>query len=506
MGGLPGDAVSVVAVDLGASSGRVMLARVGADELALEEVSRFDNRPVALPSGLHWDTLGLYRNVLDGVASALRSEPAVRSVGIDGWAVDYALLRAGRLIGAPFHYRDQRTADAVDAAHELVPFAELFAANGLQHLPFTTAYQLTADRLEGALAGADGLLLLPDLFAWWLTGVRAAERTNASTTGLLGARSREWDTDLAARLDVPAGLLPPPVDPGTVLGPLRPEVAAELGAGNGVTVVAVGSHDTASAVVAVPMRDPARAAYISSGTWSLVGVELEAPVLTDEAREAGFTNELGVDGRVRFLHNVMGLWLLSESVRTWRAADGDDDSASDLPRLLAEAELIDGDGVPAFDADDPRFLPGGDVPALIDAVCRETGQETPRSRAEYVRAICEALATAYARVIADAARVTGRAVEVVHVVGGGVRNALLCRLTAERTGLPVLAGPVEATALGNALVQARALGALEALRPGALEALRPGSHDASSGTTRVSLEDLRALVARTHPPRTYLPT
>ncbi|WP_425554499.1 rhamnulokinase [Georgenia daeguensis] len=453
-----------------------MLAHVSARELAVTEAARFPNTPVRTIDGLHWDVLGLYARTLAGLAEAVRAGD-VASAGIDSWAVDYALLRGTRMLGVPFHYRDERTARGVAAVHAVVPPAELFAVNGLQHLPFNTVFQLVVDRLDGVLDAADRFLLVPDLLTYWLTGTAAAERTNASTTGLLDARTGEWSTGLARRLGIPGRVLQPLVDPGADAGPLLPHVAAQLGEGAArLRVTTVGSHDTASAVVAVPATD-ADVAYISCGTWGLVGVELEHPELSDAGRAAGFTNERGVDGRVRYLHNVMGLWLLSESVRTWEADGGE----VDLPGLVRAAGQV-ADPVPIIDVDDPGFLPPGDMPARITGWCRAHGVEPPATRAAVVRTILASLADAFARTVHRAAELTGRRVRTIHLVGGGARNAVLCRLTAASSGLPVLAGPVEATAMGNALVQARALGFV-------------------SG----DLEALRALVVATHPPQEFRP-
>jgi rhamnulokinase len=463
-----------VAVDLGATSGRVVLARVGPGRLELEEVHRFANSAVHLPGGgpgggLHWDVLGLFREVLAGlrgVGARLVGGEQVTSIGIDTWAVDYGLLDAGgELLGLPFCYRDERTSrdgGGVDRVHGVAPHPELYGRNGLQFLPFNTLYQLAAEP-PSRLAAASTMLLLPDLLAYWLTGAVGAEVTNASTTGLLDPRTRTWDTELAERLGVPASLLPPLRHPGEVIGTLLPDVASGTGLPASTPVVAVGSHDTASAVVAVPATDGARAAFISSGTWSLVGVELDTPVLSAESLAANFTNEGGVDGRVRFLRNVMGLWVLTESLRTWHAADSDAERSA---VLAAAAEIPDGG--PVVDVDDPAFLPPGDMPARIAAACRATEQEPPVGRPAVVRCILDSLAAAYSRAVADAARLSGRSPEVVHVVGGGARNAVLARLTARSTGLPVVAGPVEATALGNALVQAQAAGTVQ----GDLETVR----------------------------------
>jgi len=469
---------AVAAVDLGATSGRVIVGRVDgrAGTLELDQVARFPNGPVRLASGLHWDITGLYRDLTRGLADAFRREPRIASVGVDSWAVDYGLLRGGRLLGEPFHYRDARNEAAVNTVHRVAPFAELYRRNGLQFLPFNTVYQLAAERDGGWLELADSLLLIPDLIGFLLTGTQVAERTNASTTGLIGVRTGEWDLELIERLGLEASVMPRLISPGDSLGALRPDVAADLGAPAGIEVVAVGSHDTASAVVAVPMHAES-AAYISCGTWGLVGVELDAPVISDAAREANFTNEGGVDGRIRFLHNVMGLWLLSESVRWWER----DGETIDLPALLAEAAAVPGE-VAVFDADDPRFMAPGDLPGRIAEWCVEHGLRAPQSRAEFARSIVESLAAAFAGAVRDASILSGVDVETIHIVGGGALNGLLCQRTADRAGIPVLAGPVEATAIGNVLVQARAAGFV-------------------SG----DLDALRALVARAFPPTRYAP-
>ncbi|MGY1693123.1 rhamnulokinase [Geodermatophilus sp. SYSU D01105] len=467
------------AVDLGASNGRVMAARVGPDRLELTEAHRFPNRPVRLGGTLHWDVLGIYAGVLDGLRAAGRVDGGhLDGVGIDSWAVDHGLLDAdGALLGNPVHYRDARHATAVAAVHAIVPPEELYRVTGLQHLPFNSVFQLAAARGTAQLAAARTALLIPDLLAYWLTGAVGAEVTNASTTGLLDATTREWAWELVDRLGLDRGLFPPLRQPGERLGELTPEVLAETGLAGPVPVTAVGSHDTASAVVGVPASSD-RFAYVSCGTWSLVGVELEKPVLTEASRAAGFTNELGVDGTVRYLHNVMGLWLLQESQRAWAAAG----LPADLPDLLAAAAQV-----PAFtavvDADDPRFLPPGDMPARIAAACAETGQPPPQSVPATVRCILDSLALAYRRAVRRAAELSGREVGVVHLVGGGARNTLLCQLTADACGLPVVAGPVEAAALGNALVQARAAGVLDG-----------------------GLPELRALLRATQEVQTYAPS
>lgn len=462
--------VSVAAIDLGASSGRVMLGEVGPDHLRLTAAARFANGPVPAADGLHWDVSALHRHALDGLRAAAATAPAgLASVGIDSWAVDYGLLRGGRLLAEPFHYRDEQRGEAGPRlVHARVPAADLYARTGLQFLAFNTVYQLAAD---SRLTQADRVLLVPDLLAFWLTGAEVAERTNASTTGLLSLATDQWDDDLIARLGLPREVLADLVDPGTTIGTLLPEVGEAVGS-PGLEVVAVGSHDTASAVVGVPLAGD-ESAYVSLGTWGLVGLELDAPVLTEAARAANFTHEGGVDQTIRFLTNVMGTWLLSETLRAW--------GRDDLGALLAAAADVTVP-VPVFDVQDPRFVPPGDMPGRIAAWCAEHDVAAPADAPSLVRSIVESLATAYADTLRTAADLSGRTVRQVHVVGGGSQNTLLCQALADRTGLPVVAGPVEATALGNVLVQGRAAGAITG-----------------------GLDDLRALVARTHDLRRHEP-
>jgi len=452
-----------------------MLGYVGHNELKLVPVSRFPNGPVTQDGHLHWNVSGLFDHAVAGIAAAARQEPELAGIGVDSWAVDYGLLTAGRLHGEPFHYRDERTAAGVAIVHEKVGADELYTANGLQHLPFNTLFQLADDLESGRLASADTFLLVPDLLNFWLTGKQFAERTNASTTGLLSPVTGEWDDALIARLGLPRDLFRELISAGAPVGAVLPTIAERIGV-SGLEVSAVGSHDTASAVVAVPATDP-DFAYISCGTWGLVGVELDAPIISEAGRLANFTNEGGLDGRVRYLHNVMGLWLLSESVRTWEA----EGAAIELGELLAAASAV---SVPVavFDANDPRFSAPGDMPARIAEWCREHDAPVPRTQAEFVRSIIESLADAFAKAVAKASELSGKTVRVIHIVGGGSQNELLCQLVADRSGLPVKAGPVEATAIGNVLIQARA-----------------------QGFVTGSLEALRSIVAATVEPKVYSP-
>jgi sugar (pentulose or hexulose) kinase len=466
--------VVVAGADLGASGGRVIAARVSRSGVELHEVSRFPNEPVRAGGTLYWDILRLYRSVLSGLRLAAASFP-LSGAGIDSWGVDYGLLDAtGALIGNPVHYRDSRT----DGVTVPVPATELYAVTGIQQLPINTICQLTAASGTPALAAARMLLLIPDLLAYWLTGSVGAEVTNASTTALLDVSTRSWAADLMKKAGIPPGLFPPLRQPGDLIGPITADV------GGSVPLIAVGSHDTASAVAAVPARDAAFA-YISSGTWSLVGMELSRPVLTEESRLANFTNEAGIDGTVRYLRNVTGLWLLQECLRRWGAESGVEPGAESAGALGAqggpgalksrgalESLLAAAASVPplrsVIDAGDPVFLPPGDMPSRIVSWLSARGLPAPSGRAETVRCILDSLALAYRRAVVTAQALSGQHADVVHIVGGGSRNELLCQLTADAVGLPVVAGPAEATALGNVLVQARALGAA----PGSLDGVR----------------------------------
>jgi rhamnulokinase len=460
--------VSVAAVDIGASSGRVIVGRAGAGVLELHDAHRFPNPPVSVLGTLHWDILRLYDSVLTGLRAAGRGAD-LASVGIDTWGVDFGLLDAtGALLGNPVHYRDARTAGAADKVRAVVAADELYEITGIQQLPFNTIFQLAAGAGTPQLEAARTLLLIPDLLGYWLTGEIGAELTNASTTQLLDARTQGWATALIARAGLPTGIFPPLRRPGDLVGHLVSDAVRAAGLAAPLPVTAVGSHDTASAVAAVPARG-ASFAYVSCGTWSLVGMELAEPVLTPASRRANFTNEVGIDGTIRYLRNVMGLWLLQECTRAWAAAGltiEQDDLAAQAARLPPLRFVIN--------PDDPSFLPPGDMPSRITAACRDLGQAPPAGPAQLARCILDSLALAYRRAIIDVQELSGRHVDTIHLVGGGARNALLCQLTADACGLPVVAGPTEATAIGNILLQARALGAA----PGDLDGMRALVRDA----------------------------
>jgi rhamnulokinase len=460
-----------------------MAAAFDGERLALEEVHRFPNGPVRVPlpaappgapqEALYWDALALWREMKDGAAKFRATLGPPASLGIDAWGVDYALLGAdGALLANPHNYRDPRTDGMLEAAFARVPRREIFERTGIQFLQINTLFQLLASTRHGspALAAARTLLMIPDLFAYWLTGRVACEFTDATTTQAYDPCAGAWATDLLDRLGIRSDLFPPVVPPGTPLGTVLPAVADEIGLPRSTPVTAVASHDTGSAVAAVPARrdmhrsgDGDKAfAYVSSGTWSLVGGEVPEPVITPEALNYNFTNEGGVGG-FRLLKNVMGLWLVQECRRTWRER-GDDRSYAALSDLAAGARPF----AALVDPDDAAFLTPGDMPRRLAGFVARTGQPPldPADEGQVVRCALESLALKYRWVIERLERLVGRGVDVIYVVGGGSQNALLNQFTADACDRPVEAGPAEATALGNAVVQAMARGRLGTLQEG----------------------------------------
>lgn len=451
------------AIDLGAESGRAMLAAFDGSRLSLSEVYRFANRPVRVLDHLHWNVLGLFQDIKAGLARiAAQVGPHISSLGVDTWGVDFALLsRSGGLLGMPFHYRDNRTQGMLDAAFRLAPRAEIFAQTGIQFMEINTLYQLLAmvEHDPQVLSGADVLLMIPDLFNYWLTGEKACELTIATTTQCYDPRRRDWAVSMLERLGIPGRIFLKPIPPGTVLGRLAASVREETQLG-AVPVVAPACHDTGSAVAAVPAQN-ADFAYISSGTWSVVGAELAEPVINDQTLAWNFTNEGGVCGTTRLLRNVAGLWLVQQCREFW-ARQGEDYSYAELAQMAAQAPALQA----VVDPDHADFMRPGDMPALVQAYCRRTGQTVPQTTGEIVRVVLEGLALKYRLQLERLEQIVGRRLAPVHIVGGGTQNRLLNQLTADALGRTVLAGPVEATALGNALLQAIALGDLASLDEG----------------------------------------
>ncbi|TML96774.1 MAG: rhamnulokinase [Actinobacteria bacterium] len=450
------------AIDLGAQSGRVAVGRFDGERLSISEVHRFPNVPVRTRNTLNWDILRLYQDATDGLRAAAREAGRVDSVAADSWAVDFGLLdQNGRLLQNPVHYRDDRRARAVGGVLAEVPARDLYERTGIQLIPINTVFELGAMAAERdpALEAAETLLLIPDLMHYWLCGARTSELTNATTTQCFDPRTGTWAVDVLERLDVPTRLLPDVLQPGTKLERLSDRVADDTRLG-GAVVVAVATHDTASAVAAVPFRRPS-SAFISAGTWSLVGLEVQQPVISDASFAANLTNEGGVGSTFRLLRNVTGLWLLHECRRAW-ALEGDDYSFDQLVALAKEAPALRS----LIEPNDPAFSEQGDMPARVRAFCAHTGQPEPLEPGAVVRCILESLALKHAQTIEVLASVTGTVPEEIHLVGGGSRNELLCRWTAGAAGVPVLAGPEEATLLGNFLVQAMSLGELASIDDG----------------------------------------
>lgn len=445
---------SFLALDLGAESGRAILARLSAGRIQLDELHRFANTPVRLPHGLYWDTLRLFHEICEGVRIASNRCGRLDGIAVDTWGVDFALIgERGELLDNPRHYRDARTAGAPEQVFQILPRAEIFRQTGVQFIEINSLYQLYAVKRDWPrlLDAASKLLFMPDLFNYFLTGRRLSERTIASTSQFYDPMRGCFATELLDRLGIRAGLLCECVEPGTELGRLLPQVADF-----DVRVYATASHDTASAVAAVPAQDETNWCFISSGTWSLMGVELQQPLINDAALEANFTNEVGVGRTIRFLKNIPGLWVVQECRRTW-AREGQDFTYAELMQRAAAARPLG----TVIDLDE--FTAPGNYPKLICEHCRKTGQETPQDAGSMVRVVLQSLAARYAQVLQSLERLTDRSIQVIHVVGGGARNELLNQLTANATRRRVIAGPAEATAAGNALVQALGSGHIQSL-------------------------------------------
>jgi rhamnulokinase len=452
-----------LALDLGAESGRAVVGHLNGRSLQLEEIHRFPNGPVWVNGHLYWDALRLLSECKLGLRMAVqRYGRSIASVGLDTWGVDFGLLdEQDNLLGSPYHYRDARTNGMLDAVFERVPRQEVFAYTGIQFMQLNSLYQLYAMRVNRvpALDLARTFLTMPDLFNFWLTGRKVCEFSNATTTQCYNPRTRTWATEMLARLDLPTSIFCEIVPSGTVLGELLPEVASELAIAP-IPVIAPACHDTGSAVAAVPAREHDYA-YISSGTWSLMGVEVKEPVITAQSLAYNFTNEGGVCDTFRLLKNIMGLWLVQECRREWARA-GEEHDYGALTQMAADAPAFG----PIVDVDDPRFLPPGDMAGRIREYCRETGQAVPESKGEILRCALESLALRYRWVLEKLEAMMERPIKVVHIIGGGMQNELLCQCAADAMQRPVITGPIEATAMGNMLMQALALGHIGSLDEG----------------------------------------
>lgn len=467
-----------VAFDLGAESGRAILGTLENGCLKLQEIHRFSNRPVWVRGNFYWDTLELWREIKEGLRLALREDPTICSLGIDTWGVDFGLLdEAGNLLGNPLHYRDPQNQLGFESAVAQVGREKIWNQTGIQSLSFNSIFQLKTllAKNSAALSLSRKLLFMPDLLTYFFTGEQVSEYTIASTSSMLSHSGKVWAEELLAELGLPTNILADVVAPGTVVGKLLPDVQREVGGGEALVVVAPAEHDTASAVVAVPAQGD-DFAYLSCGTWSLLGVETEEPVLSRAAMDGGLTNEGGFDGKIRLLKNIMGLWLLQQSRRQW-SREGENYSYGELTQMAEAA--------PAFssliDPDDPDFLNPPSMPGAIASYCRRTGQHVPQTKGEFCRTILESLALKYRWTMERLREATGKKLPVLHMVGGGIQNQLLCQFAANACGVKVVAGPVEATAIGNLMVQAIATGEVE------------------------GIDQAREIIASSFPPAQYLP-
>jgi rhamnulokinase len=436
-----------LAFDLGAESGRAVLATLDGSRLTIEELHRFPNEPVKAGETLHWDVLRLWHEMRCGLSKA----PAIEGVGVDTWGVDFALLdEAGALVQNPVHYRDTRTDGVPERVFQIVPAEEIYRNTGVQHMQINTLFQVfaLAERHPQLLAAARHFVTVPDLLHYWLTGRITCEYTNATTTAMFDTGARDWARPMLQKLGLPTDIVQPVIEPGTVIGPLRPELGK-------ATVIAPACHDTGSAVAAIAASGDT--AFISSGTWSLMGTEAPTPIITPEARAFNFTNEGGVGGTTRVLKNIMGMWLLQGCRKRWQA--------SDYASLVALAKRQP-DLVSLIDPDHPSFLHPEDMTSAIDEYCRSTNQPVPSCKAAYVQTIFESLALKYRYVLESLGRLTGETYRTIRVVGGGARNSVLNQYVADATNCRVVAGPVEATALGNVVMQMVASGAVDSIAKG----------------------------------------
>lgn len=466
------DSKAYLAVDLGASSGRVVAGLWDGQKISLEEAYRFENGGIAAGGKLYWDLLNQWNHVLKGLRAAAVKHPNVRSIGVDTWGVDFGLLgRNDELLGNPYHYRDTRTVGMMDKAFSLVPRQEIFAQTGLQFMEFNSLYQLLSMKLSNSplLEMAERLLMIPDLFHWLLTGEKANEYTDVSTSQFYNPQTGDFAKPLLEKLGIPTKILGPLAQPGTKLGPLRKSVADDTGL-SGVQVVLPGTHDTASAVMAVPAASVPGAkpdwCYISSGTWSLMGVETPRPIINDRMYELNFTNEGGVGGTTRVLKNIAGLWLVQQSRNLWKQ-QGHEFGWEELTRRAGETPPL----LSLIDPDHASFVAPRDMPAAIRDYCQQTGQPVPNCEGAVIRCALESLALRYRMVLGLLEELVGGELKTIHIVGGGSLNRLLCQMTADCCNRRVVAGPVEATAIGNVMLQAVTDGAVSSIAE-AREAIR----------------------------------
>ncbi|MFW5985315.1 MAG: rhamnulokinase [Halanaerobiaceae bacterium] len=451
---------TVLAFDIGASNGRALLGNLQDEKVDFEVIHKFPNGAVEIQGNQYWDILYLFKQIKTGLNKAVHKVEKIDSIGIDTWAIDYGLLdKDGNLLTNPYFYRDKRTDGLVEEVTQKVSRAEIYKQTGIQFMQINTLYQLYADRKyrPWILEQAQDFLFIPDLLNYFLTGEKYNEYTNASTSQFFDPQQGEWAESLLEELNLPVDILGDLIYPGDKIGNLKDEIKNEFDIDYDIPVMAVGSHDTASAVAATPLKNPENSVYLSSGTWSLLGMELEEPLISEKSQKENFTNECGVENKIRFLKNICGLWLIQESKKSWQS------SGKDLSYDQIEKAARNAPAKFKFDPNDDRFLNPDDMPEEIKNFCRDTGQPVPEDYGELARGIYESLAFSYHRVIEKISAITGKEIEQVHVVGGGVRDEFLCQLTADASGLPVITGPIEATSLGNIMVQFMALDSVSGL-------------------------------------------
>ena len=451
--------IKMLAIDLGASSGRGIVGTFDGKRIELKENHRFTNDPVMVNGRFTWDIIRIFHEIKNSIRQTALDEDEIKTIGIDTWGVDYGFIdKRGRMIGNPTHYRDTRTDGVCDHVDRIVPLSEIYSETGIQSLDFNTIYQLAVERRDNPeiFDYAEKLLFIPDLLGYFLTGEAKTEYTIASTGAILNAHSRKYARELLCRLDIPERIFSEIVEPGYKLGKLLPDVKEEVG-GVDADIVKVASHDTASAVLAVPAKEE-DFVYISSGTWSLMGMELKEPLINEKTRELNYTNEGGVNGTIRFLKNIMGLWILQESRRQWKR-EGNDYSFSELAMVAKEASPLQS----IINPDDKLFATQGNMPRRIAEYCERTGQHVPQTVGETVRCILDSLALRYRYTVSDLSYLSGKTPKSINIVGGGTQDTLLCQITADACGIPVCAGPIEATAIGNIMTQLMSLGEVKSV-------------------------------------------
>lgn len=456
-----GKDIKVLAIDFGASSGRAMLCHFNGESITLEEIHRFSNDPVLVNGSLFWDVLRLFHEIKQGLLKAINAgHKDISAIGIDTWGVDYALFnKSGSMIGNPYNYRDERTNGMIERAMEIAGREFIFKKTGIQFMFFNTLFQLLSmvEKKDSSLYGADKLLFMPDIFNYFLTGEMKNEYTIASTSQLLNAHEKKWDYELMDKLGIPKSIFGEIVMPGTVIGELQDYLCEELGCPK-IPVVAIGSHDTASAVASVPVVDEDDYVYISCGTWSLLGVEADEPIINEKSEELNYTNEGGVEGKIRFLKNIMGLWVTQECRRQWQR-EGNSYSFDELENSAWVAAPF----VSFIDVDDMSFASPGNMPKRIREFCSRTGQPVPEDIGAVIRCANQSLAFKYRKTIESLEAVLGKGLNVIHMVGGGIKDEMVSQFTANATGRTVIAGPIEATSAGNAIMQLKALGEISSL-------------------------------------------